>query len=197
MINKKLLMAFFLLMTVMFNGYTLWAEEKQEQAIYRLGIGDVLNISVLQPQEMTVTVTIAPDGTINFPYIGSLSVQGKTLIEVQDVVQAKLGDGYMRYPVVSVSLQESNSRKFIVYGEIEKPGTYVLDNKITVLKAVSIAGGLTKFGSSNSVKILREKKNEPGYTMIKVNLNDILKGSSSADILINPGDIIVVSEGAF
>ncbi len=194
---RGLIIVVILLAVGLCSGAVSGDDIKAEQSVYRLGIGDIFNISVLQPQELTVTVTVAPDGTINFPYIGNLAVQKKTLAEVQEAVQTKLGDGYMKYPVVSVFLQESRSRKFIVYGEVAKPGTYTLDEKTTVLKAVSMAGGLTKFGSLQTVKVLREKENEAGYTPIMVNLNDVLKGNSLEDILVKPGDIIVVSEGAF
>ena len=182
---------------VLMNAFNVWAQNQNADKVYTLDVGDVLNISVLQPQSLSVTVTVAPDGTINFPYIGMVPAKDKTLGEVQDAIQSKLADGYMKYPVVSVLLQESRSRKFFVYGEVQKPGTYPLDNRTTVLKAISLAGGLTKFGAIDTIKILREKKDEAGYTEIKVNLKQIMKGGSKEDILLGSGDIVVVSQGAF
>ncbi len=163
---------------------------------YKVGIGDVLTISVLRPEEITTIVNVAPDGTISFPYIGQIKVKGLTLSQIESLIQEKLSEGYMKYPVVSVSLRESRSRKFFVYGEIVKPGAYFLDENTTVLKAISMAGGFTKFGSSK-VKILREKKDGKGYKIIKVNIKAIMDGKSEEDILLQPGDIVVVSEGVF
>ena len=99
--------------------------------------------------------------------------------------------------VVSVFLEYSMSRKFYVYGEVNKPGTYPLEENATVLKAISMAGGFSKFGSSSRVKVLRERKDKPGYVPIKVNINDIMQGKAEEDILLLPGDIVVVSEGVF
>ena len=112
---------------------------------YTLGIEDIIQINVLQPEEISVTVTVAPDGTINFPYIGIVNVASKSLDVVQDNIQERLADGYMKYPVVSVTLVESRSRKFFVYGAVVKPGTYPLEKNTTVFSA--------SFNSSSRAKI--------------------------------------------
>lgn len=164
---------------------------------YRVGIDDMLDISILQPEKITTTVTIAPDGSLNFPYIGNVQVTNLTLTQIQDEIQKRLADGYMKYPVVSVSLREKRSKKFFVYGEVVKPGTYVLDENATVLKAISVAGGFTKYGSSSRVKILRPKKDDSGYETIKININAAMSGNSKLDIPLQPEDILVVSEGVF
>lgn len=164
---------------------------------YKVGIEDVLDISVLQPEKLTTTVTVSPDGSISFPYIGNVNVKGLVLAEIQNQIQARLADGYMKYPVVSVSLRESRSKKFFVYGEVMKPGTYYLEDKTTVLKAISMAGGFTKYGSSSRVKVLRPKKGDAGYESIKVNINAVMDGATDADILLMPEDMVVVSEGVF
>ncbi|HPS19896.1 MAG TPA: polysaccharide biosynthesis/export family protein [Candidatus Omnitrophota bacterium] len=173
------------------------AEEKDANAGYVIGAGDILNVTVLQPEQLTLPVTVAPDGAISFPYIGTVMVKGRSLSAVQEEIQTRLSDGYMKYPVVSVSLTESRSKKFFVYGEIVKPGTYYIEENITVLKAISIAGGFTKFGSASKVKILRAKKDAPGYETMSINIKDVMDGNSTADIVIQPDDILVVSEGVF
>ncbi len=164
---------------------------------YRIGVDDVLDINILQPQSLATTVTVAPDGTVSFPFIGSVTVKGLTLSEVQEEIQAQLADGYMKYPVVSVSLKESRSRKFFVYGEVIKPGPYVLDENTTVLRAIAIAGGFTKYGSSSRVKVLRPKNEGPGYETMKINIKAVMDGDSESDVALKPGDTVVVSEGVF
>jgi len=166
------------------------------QAAYTVGVDDVLDINILQPEPLAATVTVAPDGSVNFPYIGNVKVKGASLENIQKEVQARLADGYMKYPVVSVALKETRSKKFFVYGEVVKPGTYFLDYGTTILKAISIAGGLTKFGSTSRVRILRPK-NGAGYETIKVNIASVMAGDSKSDTTIMPGDIVVVSEGIF
>lgn len=172
------------------------AEEQKYE--YTIGIGDILEVAVLQPEKMALSVTVSPDGSITYPYIGQVDVKGLTLARIQQDIQTRLADGYMKYPVVSVSLKESRSRKFLVYGEVIKPGEYYLeDNNTTVLKAISMAGGFTKFGSSSRVKILRPRADKPGYQPIKVRLNKAMNGDAKSDILLKSGDMIVVSEGVF
>jgi len=172
----------------------IFADEVSE---YTLGIDDVITVSVLQPETLQETVTVSPDGSISFPYIGQVEVKGLTLAQTQEKIQFKLADGYMNYPVVNVVLMESRSRKFFVYGEVVKPGAYPLDDNTTVLRAISLAGGFTKFGSSARVKILREREDAAGYDDIKVNIKDVMNGKAEEDIVLKPGDTVVVSEGAF
>ncbi len=169
----------------------------QIKAEYIVGVDDVLDISILQPEKMLITVTVAPDGTVNVPYIGGLQVKGMPLSSIQEEIQKKLADGYMKYPVVAVFLKESRSMKFFVYGEVIKPGTYLVDENTTVLKAISIAGGFTKYGSSSRVKVLRPNQDKAGYQTLKVNIKAIMDGSPDEDIVLKPGDIVVVSEGVF
>jgi len=164
---------------------------------YTIGVEDEIKINILQPEQFETSSAVAPDGSISFPYIGRVHVKGLTLQQVQDKIEDQLADGYMKYPVVSVSLGESRSRKFFVYGEVVKPGSYPMGENITVLRAISMAGGFTEFGSSSKVKVLRPRGNSPGYNIIKVNIKSILDGQVEADIIINPGDMIVVSESIF
>lgn len=197
------LITFFLAAPFFANAQNLTPAQPQETASpkptpdYLVGIDDVLDISILRPEQLLVTVTVAPDGSITFPYIGSVKVKDMALSKIQDEIQTRLADGYMKYPVVSVSLKDSRSKKFFVYGEVQRPGTYSLDENITVLRAISSAGGFTKFGSSSRVKLLRLRKDKPGYEVIKVNINAVMNGSSESDIVIQSGDIITVSKGMF
>lgn len=184
---KKTVFFLFILFTTL-TGYT---------QMYTIGVGDILDVSILQPDQMTLRVTVSPGGDISVPYIGSVYIKGKTIAGAQSLIQQKLASGYLKYPVVTVSLVESRSRSFTISGEVIRPGNYALLENTTVLKAISIAGGFTRFGSSSRVKILRPRKDRPGYISIKVELKAVLDGDASADIVIEPGDIIVISEGVF
>lgn len=183
------------LLSVLFlcSTLSLCAEPAAE---YVIGTDDVLDLSVLQPEKLFVTVTVAPDGSVSFPYIGSVKAKDLTLTALQQDIQARLANGYMKYPVVSVALREARSRKFFVYGEVIRPGTYALDANATVLRAITMAGGFTKFGSSH-VKVLRPRKDKPGYDAIKVNIKAIMDGAINEDLVLQPEDIVVVSQGVF
>lgn len=167
----------------------------QEQ--YKVGVDDVLVINILEPEKLITEVIVSIDGLISFPYIGNVTVKDLSLSQIQDLIQQKLSEGYMKYPVVSVALKESRSRKFFVYGEVIRPGPYPVEENTTVLKAISLAGGFTKYGSSSRVKLLRPRKDGSGYETIKINMGSAMSGNSNADATIQPGDIMVVSEGIF
>ena len=169
---------------------------RQTDNDYRIGIQDELNINVLQLEAMALDLIVSPDGTITFPYIGNVDVKGKTAAQAQDEIQKRLADGYLKYPVVTVAIKQSYSKKFFVYGEVEKPGPFYLDEQATVLKAISAAGGLTRFGSSSRVKILRQRKDGVGYEIIKVDIKAIMDGQAQ-DVFLQSGDIVQVEEGIF
>jgi len=190
------ILAFLLITSAAFADETAKMPDYAQPSEYRVGNEDVLDIAVLQPEPMALTVTVSPDGSITFPYIGKVEVKGKTPAEVQDEIQRRLADGYLKYPVVSVAVKESRSKKFYVYGEVLKPGTYFLEDNMTVLKAISSAGGFTKYGNSSRVKILRTKPGSAGYDMIKINMKLIMNGLAQ-DTVLEPGDIVQVEEGVF
>lgn len=166
----------------------------QEDTQYTVGNDDILVISVLQPEQIINEVMVSPDGTITFPYIGDVMVKGMTITKVQDEIRQRLSDGYLKYPSVVVSLKESRSRKFFVYGEVIRPGPYPMDDKMSVLRAISMSGGFTRFGSASRVKVLRPKE-EGGYETIPVNIKSVMGGDSTADLMLKSGDTVVVSEG--
>ncbi|MDD4202349.1 MAG: polysaccharide export protein [Candidatus Omnitrophica bacterium] len=179
---------------------TSYAIENEQEIIakqYLVGVDDVLDIVVLRPEEIANTVTVAPDGTISFPYIGNIKVSDMSLNDIQADIQERLSNGFMKYPVLTVTLRESRSKKFFVYGEVMRPGPYPMEDNTTVLRAISTSGGFTKFGSSSRVKVLRPNKNGVGYQTVKVDIKQVMDGDSSADVLLEPGDIVVVSEGIF
>ncbi|OHB68145.1 MAG: hypothetical protein A2W17_12280 [Planctomycetes bacterium RBG_16_41_13] len=89
------------------------------------------------------------------------------------------------------------NKKFYVYGEIMRPGEFILEDNMTVLKALSLAGGFTKWGSPGQVKILRQSKDKLGYETTKANIKSAMEGDAAADIVLQPDDIIVVSAGIF
>src|SRR3989338_2879921 len=159
----KLILSLIMFFIILFSNLV----SAEESEVYKIGVDDILQISVIKPDEITNIVTVSPDGSITFPYIGALKVKGMRLSEVRQEVEPRLADGYMNYPFVSVVLQGSRSRKFFVCGEVIKPGPYPLEENTTILRAISMCGGFTKYGSSSHVKLLRPKTDQPGYETIR------------------------------
>ncbi len=164
---------------------------------YKIGIGDILEVRILRPETTTDRTTVSPGGQISVAYIGTVHVKDKTITQIQKEIQWRLASGYLKYPVVVVALIESHSLNFTVSGEVIHPGTFQLQEKTTVLKAIAMAGGFTRFGSKSRVKVLRPYPDKPGYESIKINLHKAINGDSKEDIIIKSGDIVVVSEGFF
>jgi protein involved in polysaccharide export with SLBB domain len=180
-----------LIILFIITGLSLNAEE------YRVGVGDVIEIRILKPDPSVDRVTVSPSGDISVAYLGSVNVKGKSITEIQHNIQYRLANGYLKYPVLTISLLESHSRNYTISGEVTTPGTYPLGDNTTVLKAVSVAGGFTRFGSKSKVRVLRQRPDRPGYTKIEVDVGKVMEGDARADIVLEPGDIIVVSESFF
>jgi len=188
---KKLLIAMILSISILCFSALVKAEE------YCVEVADTIEISVLQPEVIVTTATVSPDGTISFPYIGNVQVKGLTLQQIKKEIEDKLCDGYMNYPLVSVVLKEPHSRRFFVYGDISRPGAYPMDSQTTVLKAISMAGGLGSSTSAIDVKILRPYQDKASSQTIDIDIEKALQGDHQSDIMLEPEDTIMVSQGKF
>lgn len=169
------------------------AESATEE--YTLGIQDMLTIAVIQPDPFSLELTVAPDGTITMPYIGTIPVSGLTLMQVQEKVQTGLAD-YMKYPVVSVALRAPKNLTFFVFGEVQRPGSYILEKDTTVLKAITTAGGFTRVASTNNVKVVRQKPDGTTSTLT-VDVGALMTGKSTKDEKVEKGDVLTVSQRFF
>ncbi|MEK7389338.1 MAG: polysaccharide biosynthesis/export family protein [Elusimicrobiota bacterium] len=184
--------AWMMAILALLNPRAAFSAEGQE---YRIGVGDVLSIRVLNEQSLHNTYTVSPDKTISFPLIGQLSVGDMTLSEIQASLTKQLENGFLRRPVVTVALEKNNSRRFFIYGEVKAPGEFKLSSDVmTVMQAISLAGGLTKSASESKIKILRPKDKEQAYTVIEVDVKQIISTGLS-DAAIKNNDIVVVRQG--
>jgi len=193
---KRLLVSVLVLTFAFLLRVPVWAADAPSTE-YTIGIDDVLDISVIQPEKLDVTVTVSPDGSITFPYIGNLQVKGATMAKVQEEIQMGLANGYMKYPIVAISLKESRSRKFSVTGDVLRPGMYAIDEDTTVLKAISIAGGFVRYGPASQVRVIRPLKDGQASQAIVVDVKKAVNGDSSQNVTVQPGDVIEVTEGKF
>ena len=172
--------------------FSVFAEEND---VYRVGVEDSLTISVLGHEDLTTTNIVGPDGTISFPYVDTIKVEGLTLQEIGAHLTKLLSPNYIKFPEIIVRLQESKSRKFYVYGEVRNPGVFRLEKNMTILKAISLAGGYSPFANKKVVKILRPKTGKSDYEGMTINLEQVVKiPTVYSDIFIQNEDIVVVVE---
>ena len=163
--------------------------------VYKVGVGDLISINIIGHDDLSNILRIAPDGTVTFPYAGTIKIEGFTLEEIEGLVEEAVSPEYIQYPEVVVRLEEAKSQKFYVYGEVKNPGVYPLDSRMTILKAVAMSGGYGQFANTKKVKILRNMPGTFKYEEIFVNLDEIVSDSNvKPDIPIKNEDIIVVTE---
>jgi polysaccharide export outer membrane protein len=160
-----------------------WHEQE-----YRLGPGDKLRIEVYKQDQLSQSLQIRPDGKITLPFIGDIAASGKTSSELRDTLTTALKE-YVTNPVVTVMVQEATSAQIHVIGEVEHPGTQVMQGPRTVLQALAEAGGLTEFADRGGVHILRNSAT--GMQNIPFNYKDALKGRVEP-LYLQPGDTLVV-----
>lgn len=157
---------------------------------YRIGVGDVLNIQIWKETELTRSVPVRPDGKISFPLLDDIQAAGLTPLELKTVLTEKLRQ-FLSEPRVTVLVQEVNSYKVYLMGEVVIQGALVLKNKTTLLQAISMAGGFTPYAHKNEILVIRNngKRDE----RISVNYERIITGKNpEQNLILDPGDTVVV-----
>jgi polysaccharide biosynthesis/export protein len=157
---------------------------------FRLGPGDVIDVSVYQEKELSTTVPIRPDGKISIPLVGEITASGKTAIDLQREVAQKYSQ-YIAQPSVTVVVKEVNSPKVSVLGEVKNPGVYKIKERATVLDAIAMAGGLTEYAKKNKITVIRVDGGGAQKHM-KFNLDDQIKGRRNDPFYVLPYDTIYI-----
>jgi polysaccharide export outer membrane protein len=164
---------------------------------YVIGHGDILKIFVLQNQELSVEVPVRPDGKISTPLVSDMVAVGKTSTQLARDIEEVLKQ-YVRTPNVSIIVTHSNGvfSQVKVVGQAVSPRAVPYRSGMTVLDLVIQVGGLSQFAAGNRAKIVRT--DGKSSQEIKVRLDDLLnKGKVSANIALQPGDILVIPESRF
>jgi polysaccharide export outer membrane protein len=174
------------------------AADSQEGPTYRIGPGDELQIGVWGEPELSTTTTVRPDGRISIPLVEDLIAAGKTPSELSDAIRDRLSQ-YRQDPLVTVMVISGlgDPRQQIqVVGEAGAPKAIAYQAGMTLLDAIVAAGGLSREADGNSAVIIRQ---EDGATReIPIRLADLVQdGDSTANVAMQPGDLIVIPEGFF
>jgi len=161
-----------------------------------VGIGDVLEMQIVGEDKLPTTFVIASDGTVDLPYVKRVKVAGLEPQEIAQLVRAKLMEGQiLTDPSVSVSIKEYNSKKIEILGEVQKPGSFALQPGMTLLRAVSLAGGFTSIANKDRV-IIRRRVEKTKTKAAIVSVDDIMDNRAD-DIPLQAGDTIDVKQRAF
>ncbi|MFO0600965.1 MAG: polysaccharide biosynthesis/export family protein [Myxococcaceae bacterium] len=156
-----------------------------------LAANDLLEVKVLQETDLSGVFRVDPAGAIDFPLCGKVQVGGMTASGAAEAITACLKNGYLRRPQVQAAVKEFNSKKVFVFGEVSKPGSFSWEEGMTIIHAISQAGGLTRSAAKNSVNVTRVVDGKEVKVPVKV--EDIVIGREKNFTLV-PGDIIFVPE---
>lgn len=166
---------------------------------YLLGIGDAVQISVWRNPDLSVSVTVRPDGKISVPLVGDVRVDGKTTLQMSQEIEVALAD-YIRSPKVTVIVTNPTSAEYIhrirITGAVANQRSIQYRKGITVLDVVLEAGGLTPFANGNEAKLYRQTKE--GAKVYPIYIDDILEsGVLDSNYILYPQDIITIPERGF
>jgi polysaccharide export outer membrane protein len=157
---------------------------------YTINPGDLLEISVWKELDLQRQVLVRPDGAFSFPLSGDIVAQGRTVEDVRRELTSRLAT-YIPDLVVTVTVAEINGNKIFVIGQVKTPGVFVVNPRVDVIQALSIAGGMTPFAQVNNIKILRRRGSQ--QTILEFRYSDIIKGENlEQNVLLEVGDVVLV-----
>lgn len=164
---------------------------------YILGPGDSLQVFVWRNPELSATVTVLPDGRISTPLVESIQATGKNPVQLARDIETVLAE-YVREPRVSVIVTRAISTfsQIKVVGQVRRPQSIAFQDGMTVLDAVLASGGLSTYAAGNRAKLIRLEGKKSVETRIKLQ-NLVEKGDMSQNMVLKPGDILVVPEARF
>jgi len=156
-----------------------------------IGNDDRLAINVWKEPDLTRSIPVRSDGKISLPLVGELQAAGRTPLQLEQDIANRLRN-YITEPEVTVMVEQINSEKFNILGQVTKPGSYPLTAATTVMDAIATAGGFKDFAKQKGIYILRQNS-RGGESRIPFNYKDFIKGKNSGqNIKLEPRDTIVV-----
>ena len=158
---------------------------------YYLGPEDVISVTVFgQDRYSKAGITVPPNGKISYPLVGNVIVVGRTTEQVEAELTKRL-DEYIIDPKVTVALEKAMSARYSVLGDVGQPGIRIMTRRVSILDALSEAGGVLSTGDKKKVVILRRQA-DGNVKPIQINFNDIERGKAKEMAYLVPGDQVVV-----
>jgi polysaccharide export outer membrane protein len=173
------------------------APDADVPADYRIGPGDTLKVYVFQNEELSATVPVRPDGKISTPLVEDMVAVGKSPSQLARDIEKSLAE-YVKTPKVNVVVMVAASvfSQVKVIGQVKTPQALPYRDGMRVLDAVLAVGGLGQFAAGNRAHIVRTENGK--QTEIKVKLESLVNsGDMKQNLLLKPGDVLVVPETRF
>ena len=169
----------------------------KESSDYLLHPGDLVELQVYKEEDMDRTLRISSQGTIAFPLIGNIKIAGLNISQAENKVEEEL-KSYLKNPSVSILIKEYANKTLYVLGQVKKPSSISIppEKNMTLLEAITSAGGFTDIAAVSRVKILRMENGT--QRSIEVDVSQITKeGNKQLDIALKPGDVVFVPQSLF
>ena len=166
------------------------APSSRTSADYLIGADDVLDVNVWKEQELTRTLQVRPDGKISMPLLNDVQAAGLTPTQLAQSISDRLKK-YLTAPQVTVMVTQINSQRVYVTGEVAHAGAYAVLPGMTVLQAITAAGGLTPFANGKKIFLMRNENGVPAK--YPFNYKDVLDGRKpEQNLKVKAGDTVVV-----
>ena len=171
---------------------------KAKSVDYKITPADLLQISVYRESDMDKLVRVSQNGTISFPLVGTLKVGGLSQGESEALLAEKLKE-FLVDPQVTIFIKEYGNKKVFVLGDVMKPGSYDLppESKLTVLEAISLAGGFTPVAGKDRTKVIRTTPEGKNVSFLIEVSAITMKGEKQKDIPLEPNDVVFVPQSFF
>jgi polysaccharide biosynthesis/export protein len=174
-------------------GAPLSAQQARSTGSYVIGIGDVLDVVIWRNKELSMSVTVRPDGWISYPIAGELRAEGLTPSELQVRLQKGLAE-FVASPTITVVVSRVAGFKVSILGKVRQPGRYDAEEFTTVMDVLALAGGPNEYADPDQMYVLRRSHPEtPAYVRIPVRYSaSVQPGKDNPNINVRSGDLIIV-----
>jgi len=166
----------------------------------KIGPRDLFEVRVFQQPDLSGQFEVSPECTITYPLIGEVHVCGLSPPQIEKKIKDGLVDGFLKDPQVSVVIKEFRSKTLSVFGQVKKPGTLPYASGMTVVEAISQAGGFNEMARKNAVTVTRaerapgtNKASKKSYTVPV----DSIGAGTAANFFVRPGDVVFVPRRIF
>ena len=157
---------------------------------YVIGPDDVLSISFWREKDLSADVTVRPDGKVTVPLLNDVVASGRTPEQLRDAIQ-QAARAFLEDPTPTVVVKEIKSRRVFITGQVEKPGPYPLNDRLTVLQLIAVAGGLKEFADGKSITVMRSVNGR--VVALPFNYRDVIRRKHlDQNVELRPGDTVVV-----
>jgi polysaccharide export outer membrane protein len=157
---------------------------------YIIGESDLLAINVWHEPELTRVVPVRPDGKITLPLIGELQASGQTVDQLRDTITLKLAH-FLEAPEVTVIVQEPRSQFFTIIGKVQKPGSYPLGQRLTVIDGLAMGGGFKDFAKVGKIHVVRTHR-DGRIEQLPFDYKRAVNGDMQQNFVLDPHDMIIV-----